>query len=677
MGGCLEVDPERLRAIAGSVDEAVGKFQRGYASRSVRLAPVDGRDGGWATGVAARSATTRWDALVRRLDSAGAYFGGVLSTAAAEFEAEDREAAPGHRGDYGAGSQGGRRLSELTLHQLLSCDPAPYVEAAAAWEEWAEEVDTMAEVYIRGVRDLGDAWPDGDAAEAARWRAAALRDELSNAYQPAQQIGWALRQLADGMVQIRDYTETILAGARACGLEVDEAGAVTAPLDMYRSGSPEEAARLVDGYANDLNSVLERARGLDDQIAQWIAAMMPDPVLGFGTAASRPISRSEVELQRRLPPWVVQAWWHTLTPMQQEQVIHDFPELVGWLDGVPADDRNTANRLHLDNDLSALNQRAEDLRQRVADLQDGPSGGLSGNNAYRMLHDELASVEADIARLDKVKSTLNGLGAKGFLLGYDAAGDGKLILAVGNPDTAAHTAVWVPGTNTELEDIHSNTERVKNLQQDADTLTQEAVGDVATIMWLGYDAPEFPDNTSVVTYGRSEEGGAALDSFVDGLRLTHEGGEYSVTAIGHSYGTAVVAEAALRGDGLAVNDIVVAGSPGMHTDNAANLNIEPRHVWAGSAPGDPFSDPNEYPAVVAGEAVGGVGGGVVTGLTLAFDHGHGISPHQPEFGANQFHVDTSGHSDYWKQGSESLLNQAYIVVGKYDKVTLDHGSPPP
>lgn len=123
-------------------------------------------------------------------------------------------------------------MSELTLRQLLSCDPAPYWEAAVAWQEWAEEVDTMAEVFIRGVRDLGDAWPEGDGAEAARLRAAGLRDELSNAYEPAQRIGWALRRLADGMVQIREYAETIIGGARACGLEVDGEGTVIAPLDI-------------------------------------------------------------------------------------------------------------------------------------------------------------------------------------------------------------------------------------------------------------------------------------------------------------------------------------------------------------------------------------------------------------------------------------------------------------
>jgi Alpha/beta hydrolase len=564
-------------------------------------------------------------------------------------------------------------VSELTLQQLLSCDPAPFIEAAVAWQEWAEEVDNMAEVFIRGIRDLGDAWPDGDAAEAARMRAAALRDELSNAYQPAQQIAQALRRLADGMVQLRDYAEIVVAGARADGYEVDAgAGTVTAPVYVY--GDPTgRTSTLVNSYSTDLTAILQRARGLDDDVAREIAAHLPDPVLGFGTAVPPPINRFEVEALRDRIPEYVHQWWQSLTPTQQEQVIRDFPELVGWLDGVPADDRNTSNRLCLDNDLARLRQRAEDIRQRIADLQHGPAGHTR-NNAYHMLRDELASVEADIDRLGKVTSTLDGLGDKGFLLGYDPAGDGKVIVAVGNPDTAAHTAVWVPGTNTELGDVQGNTSRVRHIQEAADLLTPET-NDVAAIMWLGYDAPEV--DMSVVTSGRSEQGGAALDSFVDGLNVAHRGGDHTVTAIGHSYGSAVVAEAALRGDGLAVNDIVVAGSMGMHTDNAANLNVDPRHVWAGSAAGDPISDPHGYPAVVAGEAGGGVGGGVVAGFASAFDQGHGVSPHQPEFGANQFHVDTTGHSAYWNEGSESLTNQAYIVVGEYNEVRLDHGEAPP
>jgi hypothetical protein len=47
-------------------------------------------------------------------------------------------------------------------------------------------------------------------------------------------------------------------------------------------------------------------------------------------------------------------------------------------------------------------------------------------------------VEADIARLDKAKSTLDGVADKGFVLGHYPGGDGKITAAVGNPN-AAHT----------------------------------------------------------------------------------------------------------------------------------------------------------------------------------------------------------------------------------------------
>jgi hypothetical protein len=169
-------------------------------------------------------------------------------------------------------------------------------------------------------------------------------------------------------------------------------------------------------------------------------------------------------------------------------------------------------------------------------------------------------------------------------------------------------------------------------------------------MWLGYDAPEL---LTVLGSGRSEQGGVALNRFVDGLRATHDRGPSHVTAIGHSYGSTVVAEAALRGDGLAVDDIVTAGSPGMHTDRAEDLQIDPRHVWAGHAKGDPVSG----------------WGGSIWGV-------HDNEPSDKDFGANRYVVDTEGHSDYWRPGSESLLNQAHIVVGQYDKVTLEHGSAP-
>jgi hypothetical protein len=266
-------------------------------------------------------------------------------------------------------------LSELTLRQLLSCDPGPFAEAALGWREWAGQIDETAEVFVGAARDLEGAWPQGEGAEVAHARAAALRAELSSAYLPAVRIGQALQRLADGMVQLRDWALVLVAEARAGGFEVDVvAGTVSAPLDAYRSGSPGRTAELVNGYHNDLVTLLARARGLDDEVVREIAANLPDPVLGFGTAAPAAVGRSEVERMRGRLPADVRLWWQSLTPVQQEQVIADFPDLLGWLDGVPAVDRDRANRLRLDSGRAALRGRAEEIRQQIADLRHGRPG---------------------------------------------------------------------------------------------------------------------------------------------------------------------------------------------------------------------------------------------------------------------------------------------------------------
>jgi hypothetical protein len=152
------------------------------------------------------------------------------------------------------------------------------------------------------------------------------------------------------------------------------------------------------------------------------------------------------------------------------------------------------------------------------------------------------------------------------------------------------------------------------------------------------------------------------------LRATHDG-DLHLTAMGHSYGSTVVAEAALTGR-LPVDDIVTAGSPGMHTDNASHLMRDPHHVWAGSASNDPVSQTSN---VAKWTNLIPFAGPLIS---EAYDDGHGPSPHYDGFGANRYHVDTSGHSDYWRADSVSLRNQAAIVVGDYDLVSLDHGQAP-
>jgi hypothetical protein len=102
----------------------------------------------------------------------------------------------------------------------------------------------------------------------------------------------------------------------------------------------------------------------------------------------------------------------------------------------------------------------------------------------------------------------------------------------------------------------------------------------------------------------------------------------------------------------------------MDVNHAADLNVGARHVWAGVAADDPIASP--------ATAISHVGGVVADGTQFA----HGVGPQHPEFGGNVYHVDTKGHSGYWDTPSQSLLNQARVIVGLYGDVGLDHGQAP-
>jgi hypothetical protein len=148
--------------------------------------------------------------------------------------------------------------------------------------------------------------------------------------------------------------------------------------------------------------------------------------------------------------------------------------------------------------------------------------------------------------------------------------------------------------------------------------------DVAVVCCLGYNAPTTPDPLG---YGAATEGAKAFTPFVDDRQATHQlsNDHYHGTVIGHSYGSAVIAQ---------------------------DLNIDPRHVGAIGTADDP----------IAGNL------GSVPGV-------HGEEPTDPAF-ANTYIVDTQGHSAYWSENSHNLRNQTYVITGQHNQVSIEFGSPP-
>lgn len=501
-------------------------------------------------------------------------------------------------------------MGSLTLADLRAGDPVAFRAAAAAWTALSAELDTAHERLLAG-RDRVDTAGQGVALAVAQRRVAAHGRELDAVVLPARRVAQALLAHADDLATLKRHLESLLAVAQANGVTVDiGTGIVTAPAATRSPAGAELWRVFVDELRGDLAEILARVRQLDATTSMAIRSSGPDSGLPAGQRVGERdgAARPAIQAQAGRAPIDVFAWWQALSPAQQDRALREHPDLIGGLDGIPAADRDRANRRLLDQ-LTAL---------------PAPPAGLVA------VRDRLAATE------------------DAYLLLVDGAGDGRVAVALGNPDHARHTALLVPGVGTDLQDFDGDLARTAELRRAADRTTV-AAGDVATVYWLGYDPPD--GLLDGWLEGPSRAGGAALTRFVDGLDATHQPtpSGHHVTAIGHSYGSTVVAEAALSG-GLRADDIVVVGSPGLHSDHARELNLDPRHVWVGRSAND----------------------------EIRFAPGpiHGPEPIDPGYGANRFSTTTSGHSGYWRPGSDSLLNQAYVITGQYGRVTLVHGAIP-
>jgi hypothetical protein len=435
--------------------------------------------------------------------------------------------------------------------------------------------------------------------------------------------------------------------ANGYGFRLDEQRGHVHDTDNYvsitsRPGGHELYEQLRQ-RARELNTRIERivrdADQLDLRVSSALASFRPHAA---GRMDAREWNDAIFDARAALslvgepetpkPEWSPQQnrqWWDGLTDDQRTLYLAAHPDRVGALDGLPAGARHDANMTV--------------LRDRIyqASPADGPTARL-GTLLERLERSEYGP-SAD--RL--------------YLLGINNSLDGMSIVSVGNPDTARHLGVAVvPGITVTLDDMEHEISRATALRQTADAMTP-GDGDVAVVAWLGYDTPGIPDSP---LHGAAETAAPRLDRFVDGTRVAQLGegnpGSHR-TIIGHSYGSAVVGVAASR-YGLDVDDIIVAGSPGMHVATAAELNLDPRHVWTGRG------DYDYVPTI----------GPPSHGAPSLWPPSLGTAPHSPEFGANRFYVDTPGHTAYWTPNSQSLINQSHILVGQYRQVGLVHGRPP-
>ncbi|MFI9319532.1 alpha/beta hydrolase [Kitasatospora aureofaciens] len=549
-------------------------------------------------------------------------------------------------------------------------------------ENWQHEV----------VDRLGHSEWTGTAAGHANTRITDLGTELQAAKQELGLVSRALQDAYDGFAAAQANLVSALDDAKTHKLTVADDGGITWDKDP---NSPNFAGNDAENQAKQIQARITAALNEADHADQTINARLAHLATNAsnGTGLDSATAKTDTDAANALlqapaagtDPNSVKAWWNSLTDDQQHRMILNHPEQIGNLDGIPAAARSEANKTNLKNLI-------QDRQRQLADLGPEPKQYLGYVKGEPVINPEYekwkAKRDALQEKLDGFQSIQNrldgkldgGMGGPGsnpplLLLGIGDQGQGRAIVSWGDPDKAKNISSLVPGLNSTMAGVGGGDAKTAKRIYDSAENSARANGDVppsvASVFWLGYDAPQL-DGPSVLTKDRAVEGGEAYNKFLAGLRATHEGAPAHMTAQGHSYGSLVVGQATQHPGGLAADDIVLVGSPGVGVDKASQLGVGADHVYVGTAKNDP----------VANAPSPGMLGGLGAAIYETFAHPdaswHGTDPASQTFGGQRFSVAdgtvTDSHDNYFgkdDKGGDSLANIGKIVSGHGNTITRE------
>jgi pimeloyl-ACP methyl ester carboxylesterase len=585
-------------------------------------------------------------------------------------------------------------MSELTWQTLRDNDFAGMSEAAAFWQSYIEYATATVVDLPEEVKILSEAGEDdfsGAVAEAARGYIAEVIDVFEeDLAERAKRIKTLLEQAKDGFETQQAALNALFSEA---GSDLSPEGGIgeerfkvmrSFASDHHQVAATEEQQVLferAEALSTEFRTVMADARTIDDDLAAELdklddsASALP-PVVGepgFAERNGEYLREKHADFLEKVEdgeasPAEVTEWWNSMSEEERALFVATAPELVGPLDGIPTDDRDTANRDLLQEEVADLDARIERMEAELANTpRDGRYNDLEAEiQQLREQRDSLSNLNEQIAEpYTALDANGEEVSAPHFLLGYDSSGDGRAIVSVGNPDTADNVNVYVPGTKADLGGLNGDLGRAERTFADA-ALYGPLGSSTASIMWLGYDAPD----DVIPTYDGDNEGwepGASsekyaenaagdLSSFVDGLRSTDQG-DANLTITGHSYGSTTVGVAA-REEGLDVDNMIFVGSPGVGVDHAEDLGINPDNVWASLNEGDviSYARPDLY--------IGGDYDNMI----------HGNDPSREEFGGRTFHSEESDgdaiedHGAYYEDGNPARHNMALIITGQSEEI---------
>ncbi|WP_253660457.1 alpha/beta hydrolase [Williamsia maris] len=539
---------------------------------------------------------------------------------------------------------------------------------------------------VSGVGDGGGTW-SGLGASAYRGAIAPFASETSTAYTGLTRGAKAMRAYGDALVDLKrtrqDLDERRGSLAQAISVFADEVRswegkdipAETLAVLQSRSSDLQREVQTVTDENQRLASATEsNERSFVSALGSYTGVAASGATMAASGYDPSTLVRSGLDKVGRgahpediddLSPEQRAQWWAALNPAEQEAAMQEFPEYLGNGQGLPASVRNDANLQNLDRDIA----------QSDAVIA---GGALADPRRY-------VDAEKTLRNARSVKSTITTTqedrpGVPIQLYGYDAnafGGDGKAIVSIGDLDTARDVAWNVPGMTTDISSIEANVGSAGTLHDQASRLPNGSTS-LASVAWIGYDAPSGADMGAVAAPGAARDGGNLLAADIQGFTAARDqaglgqgsgaSDHLNLSLIGHSYGTPTVGWAGDDGRLSAdVDTVTLLGSPGTGgVTDAEEFGIGAENVYVGSAANDfvgHLGSPNSVNAF---------------GMS-----GLGSDPATTAYGAERFRAeggDTTAlignHNSYYQEGTESLKNLGKIVAGHGDDISHENRRSP-
>ncbi|MBI3215045.1 MAG: hypothetical protein HYZ38_14555 [Mycobacterium sp.] len=497
----------------------------------------------------------------------------------------------------------------------------------------------------------------GEAADAAKEAIGKTRKDLDAHGNEALAVANAARNAADSIDRIKTDLATLKADAESAGLEVDPQTDRIVPAPGTRHGRREMQTKIPP-LQTRLNALVSQANLVDMALA--------DAINMAGGAAPIPATphdnRPEIQaaLNKPLPadPDEFNALWNQLTK-EEKDWLYSQDHNVGNHPGMPfaggPDDpgKDYYNRMHLDELQQTTQAGVDRMQARFDELAAQMYMGDHSADTADELNALAAQLPAARHQLEGYNAVKNTLDKKDGVPRYLGVLDdqGHAAVSIGDPDNAKRTATFVPGTGQDMAAFDGSDNKSLQMHRAAlDADRSLLPQDVSVTTWMGYDRPM--DLGAAAWPGRAENGGAALDLFVDGMHASHHGPPAVDTVIGHSYGSTLVGGAATGGNHLSADNVIAVGSPGMLSKHAADLALDNgAQVYSMTARNDIIS--------------------VVTDMTLGDD------PYGVDYGATRLWTDpgpplphtggllpsVAAHSFYWSDLNPGLANMGAIIAG--------------